>query len=87
MLRGARSIAVKRARKQHRTLPCAQLASLCVLLKSCEGSLKINQLPRRTYRPAAWTLKGVILLNCKEVVEARALIESLPLSKESLVDE
>src|ERR1700739_1907138 len=32
--------------------------------------------------------KGVIfLLNCKDVVEARALIESLPLSKETLVDE
>ena len=32
--------------------------------------------------------KGVIfLLNCKDLVEARALIESLPLSKESLVDE
>jgi hypothetical protein len=32
--------------------------------------------------------KGVILLlSCKDVVEARALIESLPLSKESLVDE
>ena len=32
--------------------------------------------------------KGVIfILNCKDVIEARALIESLPLSKESLVDE
>src|ERR1700751_5369145 len=32
--------------------------------------------------------KGVIfLLNCQDVVEARAPIESLPLSKESLVDE
>jgi hypothetical protein len=32
--------------------------------------------------------KGVIfLLNCKDVVEARTLIESLPLSKENLVDE
>src|ERR1700747_2020116 len=32
--------------------------------------------------------KGVIfLLNCKDVVEALPLIESLPLSKESLVDE
>src|ERR1700756_1480143 len=32
--------------------------------------------------------KGVLfLLNCKEVAEARALIESLPLSKENLVDE
>jgi len=32
--------------------------------------------------------KGVIfILNCKDVVEARALIESLPLSKERLVDE
>jgi hypothetical protein len=32
--------------------------------------------------------KGVIfLLNCKDVAEARALIEGLPLSKENLVDE
>ena len=32
--------------------------------------------------------KGVIfLLTCKDVAEARALIESLPLSKENLVDE
>ena len=32
--------------------------------------------------------RGVIfLLNCKDVAEARALIESLPLSKENLVDE
>jgi hypothetical protein len=32
--------------------------------------------------------KGVIfLVNCKDVTEARALIESLPLSKESLMDE
>jgi hypothetical protein len=32
--------------------------------------------------------KGVIfLLNCKDIAEARALIESLPLSKENLVDE
>jgi hypothetical protein len=32
--------------------------------------------------------RGVIfLLNCKDVVEARALMESLPLSKENLVDE
>ena len=32
--------------------------------------------------------KGVIfLLNCKDVAEARALIESLPLSKENLVEE
>jgi hypothetical protein len=32
--------------------------------------------------------KGVIfLLNCKDVDEARALVESLPLSKENLVDE
>src|SRR5215813_1561225 len=32
--------------------------------------------------------KGVIfLLNCKDVEEARALMESLPLSKENLVDE
>ena len=32
--------------------------------------------------------KGVIfLLNCKDEAEARALIESLPLSKENLMDE
>src|SRR5215467_3917915 len=32
--------------------------------------------------------KGVIfIMNCKDVAEARALIESLPLSKENLVDE
>ena len=32
--------------------------------------------------------RGVIfILNCKDAVEARALIESLPLSKENLVDE
>ncbi len=32
--------------------------------------------------------RGVIfILNCKDVPEARALIESLPLSKENLVDE
>ena len=32
--------------------------------------------------------KGVIfILNCKDVAEARALMESLPLSKENLVDE
>ena len=32
--------------------------------------------------------KGVIfLLNCKDVAEARTLIESLPLSKENLMDE
>ena len=32
--------------------------------------------------------KGVIfLLNCQDAAEARALIESLPLSKENLVDE
>ena len=32
--------------------------------------------------------KGVIfLLNCKDVAEARALMESLPLTKENLVDE
>ena len=32
--------------------------------------------------------RGVIfLLNCKDVAEARTLIESLPLSKENLVDE
>jgi hypothetical protein len=32
--------------------------------------------------------KGVIFIrNCKDVAEARALIESLPLSKENLMDE
>jgi hypothetical protein len=32
--------------------------------------------------------KGVIfILNCKDVAEARALMENLPLSKENLVDE
>ena len=32
--------------------------------------------------------RGVIfILNCKDVVEARALIEGLPLSKENLMDE
>src|SRR5215471_3068223 len=32
--------------------------------------------------------RGVIfLMNCKDVAEARAIIESLPLSKENLVDE
>ena len=32
--------------------------------------------------------KGVIfILNCKDVAEARALMESLPLTKENLVDE
>jgi hypothetical protein len=32
--------------------------------------------------------KGVIfLLNCKDVAEARALVESLPLSEENLMDE
>jgi hypothetical protein len=32
--------------------------------------------------------KGVVfLLNCKDVAEARALLESLPLSKENLMDE
>src|ERR1700719_3386715 len=32
--------------------------------------------------------RGVIfLLNCKDVAEARALIESLPISKENLMDE
>jgi hypothetical protein len=32
--------------------------------------------------------RGVIfILNCQDVTEARALIESLPLSKENLVDE
>jgi hypothetical protein len=32
--------------------------------------------------------RGVLfILNCKEVAEARALIETLPLSKENLMDE
>ena len=32
--------------------------------------------------------RGVIfILNCKDVAEARVLIESLPLSKENLMDE
>jgi hypothetical protein len=39
-----------------------------------------------------WFTRGdgrgvVFLLNCKDVAEARALIENLPLSKENLVDE
>jgi hypothetical protein len=39
-----------------------------------------------------WFTRGdgrgvILLLNCKDVEEARALIESLPLSKENLVDE
>jgi hypothetical protein len=39
-----------------------------------------------------WFTRGdgrgvVFLMNCKDVEEARALIESLPLSKENLVDE
>jgi hypothetical protein len=39
-----------------------------------------------------WFMRGdgrgvIFMLNCKDVEEARALIESLPLSKESLVDE
>jgi len=39
-----------------------------------------------------WFTRGdgrgvVFLLNCKDVAEARALIESLPLSKENLMDE
>jgi hypothetical protein len=39
-----------------------------------------------------WFMRGdgrgvIFLLNCKDVDEARALIESLPLSKENLVDE
>src|SRR5437899_10559389 len=31
--------------------------------------------------------RGVFLLNCKDVAEARALLEGLPLSKENLMDE
>jgi hypothetical protein len=39
-----------------------------------------------------WFMRGdgrgvIFLLNCKDVAEARALIESLPLSKENLMDE
>ncbi|HWX56507.1 MAG TPA: hypothetical protein VN176_18125 [Verrucomicrobiae bacterium] len=39
-----------------------------------------------------WFTRGdgrgvVFILNCKDVAEARALIESLPLSKENLMDE
>jgi hypothetical protein len=39
-----------------------------------------------------WFMRGdgrgvIFLLNCKDVEEARALIESLPLSKENLMDE
>ena len=39
-----------------------------------------------------WFMRGdgrgvIFLLNCKDVTEARALIENLPLSKENLVDE
>jgi hypothetical protein len=39
-----------------------------------------------------WFARGdgrgvILLLNCKDVAEARALIESLPLLKENLVDE
>ncbi len=39
-----------------------------------------------------WFMRGdgrgvIFLLNCKDVDEARALIESLPLSKENLMDE
>jgi hypothetical protein len=39
-----------------------------------------------------WFTRGdgrgvILLLNCKDVAEARALIESLPLLKENLVDE
>jgi hypothetical protein len=39
-----------------------------------------------------WFTRGdgrgvVFILNCKDVADARALIESLPLSKENLVDE
>ena len=39
-----------------------------------------------------WFMRGdgrgiIFILNCKEVVEARALIENLPLSKENLMDE
>jgi hypothetical protein len=36
----------------------------------------------------AWRRQGgIFLLNCKDVAEARALMGSLPLSKENLVDE
>src|SRR5580698_1685492 len=39
-----------------------------------------------------WFMRGdargvIFILNCKDVAEARALMESLPLSKENLVDE
>jgi hypothetical protein len=39
-----------------------------------------------------WYMRGdgrgvVFIMNCKDVAEARALIEGLPLSKENLVDE
>ena len=39
-----------------------------------------------------WYMRGdgrgvIFIMNCKDVEEARALIESLPLSKENLVDE
>jgi hypothetical protein len=39
-----------------------------------------------------WFMRGdgrgvIFILNCKDVAEARALIESLPLSQENLVDE
>ena len=39
-----------------------------------------------------WFMRGdargvIFILNCKDVAEARALIESLPLSKENLMDE
>src|SRR5579863_5153938 len=39
-----------------------------------------------------WFMRGdgrgvIFILNCNDVAEARALIESLPLSKENLVDE
>jgi hypothetical protein len=39
-----------------------------------------------------WFMRGdgrgvIFLLNCKDVAEARTLIESLPLSKENLMDE
>jgi hypothetical protein len=39
-----------------------------------------------------WFMRGdgqgvIFLLNCKDVAEARALVETLPLSKENLMDE
>jgi hypothetical protein len=39
-----------------------------------------------------WFMRGdgrgvIFILNCKDVTEAQALIESLPLSKENLIDE